>query len=96
MAYYGYRRSSSKTYKYPAMLAKVMDAIKDDPVMLKLALQDPELSEWYKGRKKREQKKIDKEERLKQEALEKARLEQVKKDLLVRLTSDEKKALGIV
>jgi hypothetical protein len=78
------------------MLAKVMDAIKDDPVMLKLALQDPELSEWYKGRKKREQKKIDKEERLKQEALEKARLEQVKKDLLVRLTSDEKKALGIV
>ena len=88
-------RYNQKTYAYPAMLGKVMYAIKDDPTLLALVLQDAELGRWWKQRRDKELKRIEKEEAAKRDAEEKARLEVVKHDLLLRLTEDEKKALGL-
>lgn len=82
-------------YPYADMLARVMYEIKDDPVLLALALKDPVLAKWWGMRKEKEEKRIAAELKKKQTLEEKARLKVIKDDLLKRLSDDEKKALGI-
>lgn len=82
-------------YPYATMLANVLNEIKDDPVMLAIALKDPVLAQWWAMRQEKEGKRIAAELKKKQAAEENSRLAAIKTDLMNRLTDDEKKALGI-
>ena len=93
---HSYRNVDKKSYPYPAMLGKVMYAIKDDPTLLYLVLKDEELARWWSMRQSKENARVSKELEKQRLIDEKERLEKVKADLMNTLTDDQKKALGLL
>lgn len=60
-----------------------------------LILKDPEIEQWWKEHKEADRLAREKKEREEAEKREKKRLQDLRKQLLNRLTPDEKKALGL-
>lgn len=74
---------------------KAMTALEADGHADFLLLKDDEVREWWLQHKEADRIRQEEEARKRAEAAEKKRLKKLKKELLDRLTEDEKKALGI-
>ncbi len=92
---YNETRLKEQCDRLARIACKAMTALEKDGHADFLLLKDEEVREWWLKHKEADRIRQEEEARKRAEAAEKKRLKKIKKDLIDRLTDDEKKALGI-
>lgn len=69
--------------------------LEDNEIAEALLLRDDEVREWWEAHKEFDRKRKAEEEAERQRVLEKARLKKIRKELIAKLSPDERRALGL-